>query len=188
MANCSRAIFRAWSSSWCTFRYTRRCLLFQFAGYWLHSERRLIINFQVRNAHSIAEHWSGPMENCHENRTWQSRRQTKRVALVALWGKLNFLCTQGSRVESLLKRLFLCEKNWFACCSTQWPTDKPRVWHSRMNSPARLEQSVDLLGRHPRQINFLQFSDVYTPAKQLSHTTPDPWLNHKPLDLPLTND
>lgn len=152
--------------------HTPLVCLFQFVGILITQQASpVIIKFQVRNAHSIAEHWSGPSGG--PSRELDNRLGTQSASL---WGvrrrKLNFLCTQGSR-RSVSKRFCVSAKNWFAFCPTQWPTDTLIDLHDFFmfasvtftHDQPGAEQTVDL--RLPREINFLQFSG--TKASCLHH-------------------
>lgn len=176
--------------------HTPLVCLFQFVGILITQQASpVIIKFQVRNAHSIAEHWSGPSgEPSREpNLTIDSAHKARRFGECDE-EKLNFLCTQGSR-RSVSKRFHVSAKNWFAFCPTQWPTDTLINLHELFMFPSvtfthdQPEQSKLLISVFPEKsisCNSPALSPMFTSSKLLSHETPDPWLNHKPSPLAIS--
>lgn len=163
---------------------------FNLLEYWLHSKRRR--NYQVpspkRAQQSRAMIGANGELSRQPNLTIETANKARHFGYVLT--RIGFLCTQGSRI--LAWEVVSERKNWFACYSTQWPTEIliytdflwSRVWHSRMNSPAICWSLSSPKNQFPA---FLRHqSPMFTPAKQLRHKTPDPWLNHKPSTLTIS--
>lgn len=159
MANCSRAIFRAWSSSWCTFRYTR--CLFVSVCWNIDYTASVARNYQVpspkRASHSRAMIGASGELSRGPNLTIDKQS----ASLGQLFDEENWVSCAHKEVDArCLRGCSSWAKNWFAFCSTRWPTDTLINLHSFFMFPSvtfthdQPEQSKLLISVFPERNQF----------------------------------